>query len=203
MQTTTWTIPDLLALHRQTFGSTRMETDPAAPPAAEAPPAPEPEKTFTQADVDRIVAKAKRSDSAEVAALKEKAQQYDSLAAASQTEQERAVEAAEKRVRAEVQRERVLDRVEVFAAKDFADAEDARLRLEKRADEFIGKDGTIDADAIKAALTDLLAEKPHLAAAASNSRPDLGQGVRTANKPDPGPGINRMRAAYATTSKTP
>jgi hypothetical protein len=125
---------------------------------------------------------------------------------ASKSETEKAVAAArreaEEAVRAEVRRERVLDRVEVLAAKDFADAEDARLRLEKRANEFVDKDGGIDAAAIGKALADLLKEKPHLSAR-GDGRPkgDADLGIRPQPKNDPGPGVNRMRVAYATSSK--
>lgn len=165
-------------------------------------------KTFTQADIDRIVARAKRADAAEVADLKAKAAELDKLREAGQSETEKAVAAARKEaeqaVRAEVRRDRVLDRVEVLAAKEFADPDDARLRLEKRADEFVGKDGEVDAKAIGEALTQLLKDKPHLAAK-SDGRPrgNADQGPRGTAPTDPGPGAARMRAAYAATSKTP
>lgn len=164
------------------------------------------EKTFTQADVDRLMGETRRkAKPADYDDLKTKAAKLDEIEAASASDLEKAVNAAKKEtedaIRAEVRRERVLDRVEVLAAKDFADADDARLRMEKRADEFVTKDGEVDADAIKTALAQLLKDKPHLAA---NTAPiDLGQGVRKADKPDPGPGASRMRAAYAASSKTP
>jgi hypothetical protein len=158
----------------------------------------------TQADLDRIISDRlgrERAKFADYDDMKVKASKFDELEAANATEQEKAVKAAreetEKTVRAEVQRERVLDRVEVLAAKDFADAEDARLRLEKRADEFLSKDGTVDADAIKTALANLLKDKPHLAAK-GDGRPkgDVDQGARENAKP-PAHGRQRMAAAYA------
>jgi hypothetical protein len=121
---------------------------------------------------------------------------------ASKSETEKAVSAArreaEEAVRAEVRRERVLDRIEVLAAKDFADAEDARLRLGTRADEFVGKDGEVDSDAVRAALAQLLKDKPHLTAR-GDGRPkgDVDQGARPTSKPDPTPGRGRLAAAYA------
>jgi hypothetical protein len=126
---------------------------------------------------------------------------------ANKTETEKAIAAArreaEETVRAEVRRERVLDRIEVLAAKDFADAEDARLRLGSRADEFVGKDGQVDADAVRSALEQLLKDKPHLAAKGDGRpRGDADQGPRKTTTADPGPGVSRLRAAYANTSKS-
>lgn len=87
---------------------------------------------------------------------------------ATKSEAEKAVEQARKEGRAEaaaeLTRQRVLDKIEVRAARKFADPEDAQLRLAGRADEFVGPDGQIDAAGIDAALTKLLEEKPHLAA---------------------------------------
>lgn len=139
----------------------------------------------SQADLDRIITERvarERAKYADHADLKKKAAEFDKLSAAQQTELEKAVNAAraetENAVRSEVMRDRVLDRVEALAAKDFADAEDARLRLASRVEEFIA-DGKIDSDAIKAALGTLLTDKPHLAVP-SDRRPrgDVDQGAR-------------------------
>lgn len=184
-----------------------MSEETGAPAPEQAPPAES--KTFTQDELDRIVndrLSRERGKFKDYDDLKTKASELDKLREASQSETEKAVNAARKEaeesVRAEVRRERVLDRVEVLAAKEFADAEDARLRLEKRADEFVGKDGQIDAAAITAALAQLLKDKPHLAAKGDGRpRGNADQGPRGAAPVDPGPGVNRMRAAYA--SKTP
>lgn len=197
-------ITALLAFHRQTFGSAVMED---APPAGDAPQVDAPpagDKTFTQADLDRVVAeRLARAKPKDYDDLKTKAAEFDKLREASQSDLEKAVAAARKEtedaIRGEVRRERVLDRVEVLAAKDFADPEDARLRLEKRADDFVGKDGAVDAEAISAALTALLKDKPHLAAKSSRPSGDVGQGPRGTATVDPGPGTARMRAAYSTT----
>lgn len=171
------------------------------PPADDSP-------KFTQADLDRLVGQARQAARPkDYDELKASAKKLADLEAAGASDLEKAVNAAKKEtedaVRAEVRRERVLDRVEVLAAKDFADAEDARLQLEKRADDFVGKDGTVDADAIKAALADLLKDKPHLSAKGDGKpKGSADQGHRDTSKPDPGPGVSRMRAAYAN-SKTP
>lgn len=145
------------------------------------------EKKFTQADIDRIVAeRAKRvaaKDYGDYDDLKKAAQELADLKAAGASEQDRAVQKAtseaEKRVRDEVNRDRVLDFVEVAAAKDWADPLDARLRLQRRAAEFVGKDGSIDRDAIKAAVADELKSAAHLAAmpAKGKPRPDGTQGT--------------------------
>jgi hypothetical protein len=71
---------------------------------------------------------------------------------------------AQAEARAEVLRDRALDKVETAAAKLFADPEDARLQLAAQVDDFID-DGKIDTDAIADAITKLLKKKPHLAAA--------------------------------------
>ena len=152
------------------------------PPAPETPPA-EPEKAFTQADVDRIVGEAKRkAKPADYDDLKAAARRLADIEAANATDLEKAVAAAkretEESIRGEVRRERVLDRIEVLAAKDFADPEDARLRLGSRVEEFVGADGKVDVDGIKKALEVLLTDKPHLSAVKDDGRPkgnaDLG-----------------------------
>jgi hypothetical protein len=151
------------------------------PPAPETPPAED--AKFTQADVDRIVGEAKRkAKPADYDDLKSAAKRLADIEAANATDLEKAVAAAkretEETIRGEVRRERVLDRIEVLAAKDFADPEDARLRLGSRADDFVNKDGQVDAEEIAKALKTLLDDKPHLKAVQPDGRPhgqaDLG-----------------------------
>jgi hypothetical protein len=72
--------------------------------------------------------------------------------------------------RAETLRDRAMDRLEAKAARLFADPEDARALLAGRVEDFVDGNG-IDADAITEALTDLLARKPHLAAAQQQTKP--------------------------------
>lgn len=74
-------------------------------------------------------------------------------------------EQARAEARAEVLKERALDKIEAKAAKLFADPEDARALLAGQIDDFID-DGKLDADAIEDALESLLKKKPHLAARA-------------------------------------
>ena len=75
-------------------------------------------------------------------------------------------EQARQEARAEAQRERVVDKIEAKAAKDFADPEDAvaiLLRAHKPDDFLNGEQ--IDVEEIEEALKELLEKKPHLAAA--------------------------------------
>ena len=146
----------------------------STPPAAETatgeqqitPPAQETQPKPTET-VDFWKQKAREQETRAKANAKA-AERLAEIEEQNKTELQKAVEAARNEgdaaARAELRRERVLDRVEVLAAKDFADAEDARLRLAARADEFVNADGQIDADAIGAALKQLLEDKPHLAA---------------------------------------
>jgi hypothetical protein len=61
--------------------------------------------------------------------------------------------------KAEVLKERALDKIEAKAAGRFKDPEDALLRLGRNVDDFID-DGKIDLDAIEDALADLLTKRP-------------------------------------------
>lgn len=127
--------------------------------------APEAEETEQQDDVterakaDREAARKLRSEAANLRKrLKELEAERD---AATKSEVEKAREAGKAEARAEVLKDRALDRVETRAAKTFADPEDARLQLAPKVEELIG-DGEIDNDAIDKALAELLKRKPHL-----------------------------------------
>ena len=155
------------------------------------------ERTFTQADVDRIVAeRLARAEKKEAKAEQEaEATQAEAIEAAVTA----AVEEREASLRAEFARERVADKVEAMAAGRFADVEDARLRLASRVDEFV-KDGQVDSEAITKALDEVLDKHPHLAAQTkpqtpSASRAGIGT-VGSEGKPTVAPGMDRLRAAY-------
>jgi hypothetical protein len=91
---------------------------------------------------------------------------------------------AQAEARAEVLRERVLDRIEAKAARLFADPEDAVALLGRRADEFVDG-GKVDNDELQQALEDLLAKKPHLAAAKpARFQGGADGGARKGSKPD-------------------
>jgi hypothetical protein len=165
-------------------------------------------KTFDADYVGKLRAEAAKYRT-EAKANADAAKRLAEIEDANRSETEKAIAAARKEtedaVRGEVRRERVLDRIEVLAAKDFADAEDARLRFGARADEFVGKDGSVDADLIRTALEQLLKDKPHLAAVKPDGRPkgDADQGARDTARVDTAPGLARLRNAYAASSKTP
>ncbi len=84
---------------------------------------------------------------------------------------------AQAEARAEVLKDRALDKVEAKAAKLFADPEDARALLAGRVDDFVD-DGQVDVDAIEDALADLLKKKPHLAATAKRFQGGADGGAR-------------------------
>lgn len=83
-------------------------------------------------------------------------------------------------------KERVLDKIEVKAAKLFADPADAPLMLlrEHKHEDFLDDDGKPDLEAIQDALTALLEKKPYLAAAQGGKR-FQGSGDGGARPPKP------------------
>lgn len=91
--------------------------------------------------------------------------------------------------------------VRALAAESFTNPTDALHNL--NLDEFeVDEDGELeDAAAVKKALADVLAKNPHYAKKGAGPRPDPSQGPRGNAKSDPGPGMPRLRQAYANTSK--
>jgi hypothetical protein len=170
-------------------------------------------KTFTQADLDRIVAERLARESKKYADyddLKAKAEEAARLQAeqeeATASDLDKAVKAARKEVeealRAEFAQERVADKIDALAAGKFADPEDARLRLASRVGEFV-QDGSVDTDAISKALDEVLEKHPHLAAKPEKTPPPaperagIGVSGDGKGKPQVSPGLDRLRAAYA------
>lgn len=157
------------------------------PPVAETKP-PIPEKTLTQADVDRVVAERlarERQKYVDYDDLKTKAAKLAEIEAANQSEAEKLAakaEAAEKRAAEAINR---TAKAEVKALADgFADRDDAVLMLGDLS-QYV-KDGDVDIEAIKTALADVLTKKPHLAKAPTgpkNPAPDPSQGRGGDNKP--------------------
>lgn len=91
--------------------------------------------------------------------------------------------AAQAEIRAEIVRDRAMDKVELAAAKTFANPEIARRLLAANVEEFIA-DGKVDTDAIKDALDDLLEANPYLAAQPEKRfKGTADQGVRTGKEP--------------------
>lgn len=128
----------------------------------EAPEAEETEQQDTARDEAKAEREAARKLRSEAANLRKRLKELEAERdAATKSEVEKAREAGKAEARAEVLKDRALDRVETRAAKTFADPEDARLQLAPKVDELIA-DGEIDNDAIDKALADLLKRKPHL-----------------------------------------
>lgn len=156
------------------------------PPEPVQPPVPVPaDKTFTQADIDRIVTERvsrERGKFADYDDLKSKASQFDELAEKSRTEGEKAVEAARKEGFTEAQQkanDRYLKaKVHALAAKDLADPADA-VRLLDLAQFKPDADGEFDDAAIKAAVGQLMKDKPYLAAKPSGFQGSGDGGART------------------------
>ncbi len=168
----------------------------------------------SQADLDRIIndrlarERAKYSDYTD---LKKKAEAHDKALADAQSDQDKAVNKAREEGKAEAQaaaNARLVAmevRAQAATAK-FRDPSDAiaQLRSEGKLDDIkVAADGEPDADAIKVLLDDLAKAKPYLVAEdQSKPPPSFNGGPRQSdNKPDPTPGLGRLRTAYTTTSK--
>lgn len=91
--------------------------------------------------------------------------------------------------------------VRALAAESFANPADALHNL--NLDDYdVTEDGELeDVAAVKAALADVLKKNPHYAKKGGRPKPDPSQGPRGEGKPEPAPGIGRLRAAYAETAK--
>lgn len=153
-------------------------------------------KTFTQADVERIIA-GRLSKYADYDDVKK---QLGELQAANQSESEKAINSAKdegrKEARLEAGRDLALEVFNGAAARrnDEYDVAPALTLIDLG--KFVKDDGSVDRDAIKAAVEQIVPEK------ASKTPPSFGGGARkTETKPDPGPGLPRLRDAYAQSSK--
>lgn len=155
-------------------------------------------KTFTQADVERIIA-GRLQKYADYDDVKK---QLEEIQAANQTESEKAVKAAKDEGRKEAR----IEAGEQVALEVFNGAAGRRnpeydtapalelLSLRK----FVKDDGSVDRDAIKAAVERLVPEKQE-----AKPAPSFGGGPRKSDtgKSDVKPGMGRLRAAYATDNK--
>lgn len=168
--------------------TTPQGADPANPPASD--PAPPADRSFTQADIDRIVADRvarERGKYADYDDLKAKAADYEQLRAQSQTDQEKAIETARAEGKAEVQtaaNERLIRaEVRAAAAGKLADPADA-VRLLDVTGLTVGDDGTVDAKALAERIGQLVKDKPYLAARTFQGTGDGGAaGRQPANGP--------------------
>lgn len=153
-------------------------------------------KTFTQADVERIIA-GRLSKFSDYDAIKT---QLGELQQASQTESEKALNAAKDEGRAEVRKDAgkqvALEAFNGLAGRRNPDYDTAPALDLIDLGKFVQDDGSLDRDALKAAVEQIVPEKE------SKVAPGFGGGARKANdKPEATPGMGRLRAAYADTSK--
>lgn len=178
-------IDGLLAMHRERFGSARMEGDAGDAGAGTGGDAGDAgagtPQAFTQADVDRIVAERlnrQKSQYKDFDTFKAAHDELQKLKDANATETEKATkraEAAEKAAADAVDRA-VRAEIKAIATGEFADPSDAYLYAGDLS-RFV-KDGEIDSDAIEATLQDVVKAKPHLA---TRARTDVGLGARGGN----------------------
>lgn len=159
-----------------------VQPTPAAPPS--------PPQSFTQDDVNRIVADRLARESKKFEGfddLKAKAEKYDAIAAENATELEKAVNQAVETTRADAAKamNNTLVRAEVkalAAAAQFHDPADAAALLaEKFSQVPVDASGEVDVTAAKALVDQLASDKPHLVrSAGSVPAPLPGQGTPTA-----------------------
>lgn len=150
-------------------------------------------KTFTQADVDRIVQGryAKYADYDQIKA------ERDELRGNSLSDQERAIEEAKGTTRAEVQAEygeRLLQAETrgIAAELKFHNPADAHLYLDRKEIDLTKE---IDADAVKKLLEKVAADRPHLIDTGGASHIDAGIG-HAGSSPDVKSGIDRLQTAF-------
>lgn len=166
--------------------------------------------SFTQADVDRLIAdrlKRERDKYRDYNDLKSKAAEFDKAAEAQKTAEQKAVEqaqVAQQRADQLLQRA-VRSEIRALAADKFADPDDPGGFLDVT--RYIGADGDVDVDAIRTDLDELLTRKPHLGKAEPGPRnpaPNRAQGSSATGVVDPPvePGLGRLRYAYSTTTQT-
>lgn len=140
----------------------------AAPEAEQKPTDPWADPDAARKEIEKLRREAAkyRTKAGELEPLAKKARELED---AQKSEQERLTEqltAAQDRIKA-VQQRAVRAEVRALAAGEFADPDDAHAFLDL--DGFVGDDGDIDADGIRAGLAELLKRKPHLAKPADTS----------------------------------
>ena len=160
-----------------------------------------PEKTFTQADVDRIV-QGRLSKYADYDSLKS---ELDELKSKHATAQEREIEKVRNETRAEIlasanQRLIQAETRGIASELGFHAPDKASLYLENM-DGFISGDD-IDTAALKAQLEQVAKDHPYLVKdSGPASHTDVGIG-RRGDAPDPGPGPARLEAAFDAAYRT-
>lgn len=182
-------------------------TEPTVTPEAAATEAPkvEADKTFTQADLDRILA-GRLAKYADYDDLKTKVAEVEQ---ANATDLEKAVAKAREETATEVT-ERANKRLvsaEVRAVASelgFRDPTDALAQFGDLAAVTVSEEGEPDAAAVKARLADIAKAKPYLLKDTNTPVAPAGSagiGVTGAPAVQVSPGMGRLQHAYATTSK--
>jgi maltoporin len=164
------------------------QPDPQAPPALNPPastPAPDVDKTFTQADVDRLIAdRLKRAKPADYDDVKAKAKQFDDLQAATASDLEKAVTAARKEGETEATKRANARLVSAEARALAAEMQFRKpghaVRLIDLSAVSVGDDGEVDTAAVRTLLDDLAKDDPLLLVVPDDGRPkgNADQGVR-------------------------
>lgn len=148
------------------------------------------ERTFSQEDVDRIVSeriKREREKFSDYNTLKQQVEEFNATLERAKTE-------AVKEAQAEFAKEKAVSAIALEAKGRFADTEDALLNLRERVNDFITEEGTVNTEAVTAAVDNLLENKPHLGVSKSNTPAlnDVGLGHSGGSKP---PASNAQRFA--------
>lgn len=159
------------------------ETDPTDPPETDPDDPPEGLGDAGKQAIDRMKTQVKEAK-ARARAAEEELKTLRAPKPDDKPDADAIRKAAREEAMAETLGDRALDKLEVRAAKLFADPDDARAMLVGRAAEFVD-DGKIDTDAIDEALEDLLKRKPHLGAKPeSRFQGSADGGARKGSKPD-------------------
>lgn len=150
------------------------------PPASEPPPAATPPDPAL-GDAGKAALKAERERAAKAERdLKAAQKRLDELETANLNEVDKAIKKAREEATAEavqaLRAEQVADKIALAATGKFADPTDAALMLGDLT-RFVTDDG-IDTKAIGAAVDQLLADKPHLAASGAPGTPGVPKGAR-------------------------
>lgn len=166
------------------------------PPEGEKGKSDEADKTFSQAELDRILTGrlSKFSDYDELKA------ERDRLLEATSSEQEKAVAAARKEAADEATKgaDARLKRAEsrgIAAELGFQDPAEAHLYLDLEQVPMV--DGDVDTEALKKALGAVSEKRPYLLKEQHSSSEEVGIG-RKGSAPEPAPGVPRMEAAFDT-----
>ncbi len=184
-------------------GTGPAPTNPTPPAPAPAAPAPPPaEKTFTQADLDRIIGERLAKTSQELAAAQAKAKQWEEFENAAKPEQQKAQEAALKaaeeaayaKARGDFGGQLVEAHITAAAAGRLSEQQRQALLLGLDRSRFLKQDGTVDTGAITTLIDGLAPSAPASPTPGTPPVPGgFGQGARPGS---PVGGLAAGAAAY-------